>query len=399
MGDDQGGAPPHGLVQGALDQELVLGVQRAGRFIQQQDGRIPDQRPRYDQTLTLAAGEDPGAIPQAGFQTLGQGGNESLGLCGANGGGDLRLAGARVAKDEVVRGRAGEQRRILGHPGDAAANLFGIGVADTHPIDADVSPNRVVEAQKQSKDRGLTGAGMAYQRNALSGSDMKGETVQRRQVWPPRIGEHHVLEVDFAARRRGHRRWRHRRRDRGPRLEQLGDAFGGPHRLLHVAPHLGERARRSGRQDSKNGKLHQRAAAQLPSHHRVGAQPEHRRHTAKHQNDDPAGHDRSGAHPLERRVECRLDRSSELVGDRSLLAEGLDGIDRVQSLTGVDHRLGESFLRAGREAAYAAPVENERRQDKRRQRHDVERESGGDERQHHQRADERQQIAQGDRGA
>ena len=60
-------------------------------------------------------------------------------------------AGLTVTVAVPVAVDAGQSRPVQ-------SDLFGIGVADADPVDADVSPDRIVEAQKQSKDRGLAGA-------------------------------------------------------------------------------------------------------------------------------------------------------------------------------------------------------------------------------------------------
>ena len=64
MGDDEGGAALHGLIQRDLHQPLVLGVQRAGRLVQQQDRRVADQGPGDGQTLALAARQALAALAQ-----------------------------------------------------------------------------------------------------------------------------------------------------------------------------------------------------------------------------------------------------------------------------------------------------------------------------------------------
>ena len=80
VGDDQGGAALHGLVQGALDQALVLGVQGAGGLVQQQDRRVADQGAGDGQALALAAGEGAAALAQRRVEALRQGVEEGLGL-------------------------------------------------------------------------------------------------------------------------------------------------------------------------------------------------------------------------------------------------------------------------------------------------------------------------------
>ena len=52
-----GGAAPHQIVERRLDGALAFGVQRAGRFVEQQDRRILQDGAGYGEPLALAAGQ------------------------------------------------------------------------------------------------------------------------------------------------------------------------------------------------------------------------------------------------------------------------------------------------------------------------------------------------------
>src|SRR2546427_3756489 len=55
--DANRGAPPHQFLQRLLNGPLGFGVQRAGGFVEDQDGRVPQDRPGDGQALALAAGK------------------------------------------------------------------------------------------------------------------------------------------------------------------------------------------------------------------------------------------------------------------------------------------------------------------------------------------------------
>ena len=55
--DDQHRPVAHQLLDGLLHQPLALGVERAGGLVEDQDGRVAEQRPRDGHPLPLAAGE------------------------------------------------------------------------------------------------------------------------------------------------------------------------------------------------------------------------------------------------------------------------------------------------------------------------------------------------------
>jgi hypothetical protein len=85
--DDERGAVPHQVGQRVLHQQLRLGVERRGRFVQDQDRRVLQQRARDGQALALPARQPLAALA------------------------DARLVPVRAALDELVRVR--RARRLL----------------------------------------------------------------------------------------------------------------------------------------------------------------------------------------------------------------------------------------------------------------------------------------------
>ena len=55
MGDHHGGAAHHQIGQALLHQQFILGIQRAGGFVQQQQRRIAQDGAGDGQALALAA--------------------------------------------------------------------------------------------------------------------------------------------------------------------------------------------------------------------------------------------------------------------------------------------------------------------------------------------------------
>ena len=70
MGDDDGCAPLHQCRQCVLHQPFGSGVQRRGRLVQQQDGRIAQQGARNGDPLALATGQARTAFAQETVQPL-----------------------------------------------------------------------------------------------------------------------------------------------------------------------------------------------------------------------------------------------------------------------------------------------------------------------------------------
>ena len=71
VSDHQRGAALHQPFERLLDQPLAFRVERAGRFVEQQDRRIAQQGPRNRQALALPAREPRPALSQKGVEPVG----------------------------------------------------------------------------------------------------------------------------------------------------------------------------------------------------------------------------------------------------------------------------------------------------------------------------------------
>ena len=72
MRDHERGAVAHQVRERVLHEQLGFGVERRGRFVQNQDGRVLQQGARDRQTLTLAAREPLPALADARLVLLRQ---------------------------------------------------------------------------------------------------------------------------------------------------------------------------------------------------------------------------------------------------------------------------------------------------------------------------------------
>ena len=80
MGDDEGGARRHHLVERQLQLLLGRGVERARRFVQDQDRRVLQQRAGDREALALTARERAAALADDRVETLRLTGDELRGL-------------------------------------------------------------------------------------------------------------------------------------------------------------------------------------------------------------------------------------------------------------------------------------------------------------------------------
>src|SRR5690606_15196818 len=101
VGDHQGGAAVHQPLQRRLHDGFALGVQRAGRLVQQQDRRVLQEGAGDGDALALAAGQAGARLAHSGGVAVRQGGDEVVGGGGAGGGHDVLGGGAGAAIGDV----------------------------------------------------------------------------------------------------------------------------------------------------------------------------------------------------------------------------------------------------------------------------------------------------------
>jgi len=80
VGDHQGGAALHDLVQSSLDMPLGLGIEGRGGFVENQQWGILQQGAGNCQALALAARQQYAVLPDLGIQAFGQLANEVHGI-------------------------------------------------------------------------------------------------------------------------------------------------------------------------------------------------------------------------------------------------------------------------------------------------------------------------------
>src|ERR1700733_934218 len=102
MGDNDRGAALAQMAEGDLDGCLAFGVERTGRFIQQQDARIAQQGASQGHPLALAAGQTLPAWANPGGIGVRQRGDESGGGCRIGGCLYLGIVRGGVAPAEIA---------------------------------------------------------------------------------------------------------------------------------------------------------------------------------------------------------------------------------------------------------------------------------------------------------
>ena len=100
---------------------LRRGVQRACRFVEDQNARVLEKRSSNRQPLTLASGEAIPAFAHQGLVAVRQRGNHVVNVRAPCRRLNLGLRCRRPAVSEILENRGVEQERFLGHDGDMRA--------------------------------------------------------------------------------------------------------------------------------------------------------------------------------------------------------------------------------------------------------------------------------------
>ena len=204
--DHERGAMAHQLFQRGLHQRLAFGIERRGRFVQQQQRRIAQDRARDRDALALAAGQRHAALAERRVEAARQAADEFGGMRKLGGALDLGIGGIGPAEADVVARAGREHHRVLRHQRDARCARRADRPSRTGTPSSEIVPDgRIVEAQQQMKQRALAGAGRTDDRDLLAGLHGQRDAVERGHVRPRRIGEADVVEADLAARRRRQR--------------------------------------------------------------------------------------------------------------------------------------------------------------------------------------------------
>src|SRR6185503_11346350 len=167
----------------------------AGRFVQNEDLRICEERACDGQALPLAAGELDSTFSNQGVVTVRQATNKFVRVgapCGVH---HLCGRGAGTPVGDVFVRAAVEQEDVLLHDAEQRAVAFEPYFADVYAIEQDGSAGRVVEASEQIRDRGFAGAARADERHDGAARHGEIEVFHHRNVRTVREGD--VLEAQL----------------------------------------------------------------------------------------------------------------------------------------------------------------------------------------------------------
>ncbi len=197
VGDHEGGAVLHHLVERGLHLGLGGGVERARRLVEDEDRRILEERARDRDALALAARQGASALAHLGVEAVRAAFDELERLGARTSRAHLLFRSVGLADDQVLLDRPVEQQRLLKHHADVVAQARKLDAANVHPVDLDDARLRIEGAVQQRERRRFAGAGRADQRDRLAGQRRERHVGDRGPLAV--VGERDVLELDHAA--------------------------------------------------------------------------------------------------------------------------------------------------------------------------------------------------------
>jgi hypothetical protein len=209
VGDDQRRAALHQVAERLLDELFALGVEAAGRLVQDQDAGRLEHDPGDRQPLPLPARQPHPPLADQGLVAVGQALDELVGVRPPSRLLDLLGAGVRPAVGDVLEDGAGEERGLLRHEADCSPQVGQGDLPDVPPAPGDEAARRVPEAEEKGGDGGLAASARPHEGHHLARPKPRAHGLKRPGLLGS-IPEPHILELDLRNCRRGDRhrlRW------------------------------------------------------------------------------------------------------------------------------------------------------------------------------------------------
>src|SRR4029078_709273 len=195
MGDYEGRSPGGEGFERVLYGVLRLGIERRSGFIENEDRRIFQQRPRDGNALALAGGKEAPSLSDEARGAFRQAFDELVRIRSLRRSLDLLIRCFRPTVGNVGAHGVIEEKRILQHHADVSAQRALLDTAQVAAVDGNAPLQRIVKPHQQRDQRRLSGTAWAHNGNRLARRHMQRDTVQQ---WASRllITEMHILKID-----------------------------------------------------------------------------------------------------------------------------------------------------------------------------------------------------------
>ena len=177
VGNDQHSADVLHLLQRVLNEQLRLGIDVGGSFVQDHDAGLVDDGPGEGKQLPLTGGEVVAPLPDRLVQTLFQLGDKGIGIDIAGSLPDLLIRDTLLPQEDVTADITGKKEHILQHLTEVLPEIRNFDPLDIDAVDQNLALLDVVIAADEAENGGLAGAGGADEGNGLLGLHREGNTL------------------------------------------------------------------------------------------------------------------------------------------------------------------------------------------------------------------------------
>ena len=369
VGDHERRAALHHLGEGSADLVLLGRVDGRGGVVEDEHGRVGEDRAGDRDPLPLAAREREAALAEHRLVAVGQVVHER-GRAGQLGGAaDVLVVRVRPPEADVLAHALAEQERLLEDERDRAADVGDAQLAQVVTVEQHAALLGVVQTSEEAGDGALARAGGADEGERLARRDVQVEPVEHEAV--ALVAEADAIEPDVTLRVELDRMARLAQLRLG--LEHFRDPAARGECLLQRRHALAEHAQRPDEHHHVSVEGHERADGQIAVDHAAAADPEHggdpeqRQHLEHRDEDRVEPREREGAvHDLDA-------AAAEPSGQRVAGAEPFDDADPADGLLDERRRLGPAGLQLAGALVVLARVEpradgHERHRDQHHQR-------------------------------
>ncbi len=235
---DRHGRPAAGeLVERDLQGPLGRGVERRGRLVEDEDGRVAQDGARHGQPLLLPTAEPVAAGADHRVETVGQRGDEVGDLGRGERRPQLALSRLRSRQQQVVAHRGVDEVALLRHDADDGRQHLGVEVAHVDAVDGHAPGVRVVQPRQQPGHGRLAGPRRPDERQRRPGGDGEREPCDGLTVGAG-VAQRDALDADVPAHPPGVQR---HRATRAPARRARGRGTRTPVRTGPSRPPTGRR--------------------------------------------------------------------------------------------------------------------------------------------------------------
>jgi hypothetical protein len=341
VGDDDGGAVFHELIQGILDEAFALGIEAAGGFIQDQDGGIGEDGAGDGDALALAAGKLGAALADEGVIPFGHGLDEEMGVGLFGGFVDFGLGGVGFAVGDVFADAAAKEEDFLGDEGEVLAEGGQGHVLDGLAIHENSAAGGLIKAVEQGDGGGLATATGADDGDALAGQCFEGKLAQDGGVGTGGVGEAEIVHLDLALEADFGRVGDF---GLGRLQEDFADAVGGAEGALELGDELGKGGEGGTDHAAEGGKAGEVSGGNFPLAEHGEGDPGHDDECEAEGKDDEGDKGGPGGCGADGGLE-EVAQMAVIAGDLvSFIGKGFDADDALQALFHDDLGAGQVVL-------------------------------------------------------